>query len=80
MIIGNKLPKNNNSPLPTKSSENNFRLNKGSAYKNEMLINEKTITDKLVLSPLIVRAKLLKIVKNKKKPRKQGRKVFGDDF
>ena len=63
----------NSSEVPRK---NYFRLNKGSAYKNEMFINEKAITDKLVLSPLIVRAKLLKIVKNKTKTRKRGRKVI----
>ena len=55
--------------------KNYFRLNKGSAYKNEIFAKEKAITDKLVLSPLIVRAKLLKLIKNKKKPQRPGQRV-----
>ena len=48
------------------SEKNNIKIKKGRASTYKYSLDEKAIKDKLVLSPIIVRAKLLKVIKTRK--------------
>ena len=73
MIKYNQLPE---FEISTKASRKNIlKYKKGRASNYEASLNEKAITDKLVLSPIIVRAKLLKIIKTKKNTSHKNLKV-----
>lgn len=63
MIKYNRLP---DLKMSTEvSRKRNLKFKKGRASNYDPSLEEKVITDKLVLSPIIVRAKLLKTIKTK---------------
>ena len=70
MILENDVIKYNQVPDFIKSTEVSrkldMKLKKGRASYHKSSLDENVIIDKLVLSPIIVRAKLLKIIKTKK--------------
>ena len=71
MILENDVIKYNQVPDFIKSTEVSrkldMKLKKGRASYHKSSLDENVIIDKLVLSPIIVRAKLLKIIKTKRK-------------